>query len=63
MAEFALRFARSHPAVSTVIPGARDGRQSAANARAGTAPLLTTTEFAGVDSLVPRGGGRMIWPA
>jgi aryl-alcohol dehydrogenase-like predicted oxidoreductase len=63
MAEFALRFVRSHPAVSTVIPGARDGRQSAANAKAGTAPLLTTAELAGVDALVTRGGGRMIWPA
>ena len=63
MAEFALRFVRSHSAVSTVIPGARDARQSAANARAGAAPLLTGTELAGVDALVPNGGGRMIWPA
>ncbi len=63
MAEFALRFVRSHPAVSTVIPGARDRRQSAANAAAGRASLLTRAELAGVDALVPRGGGRMIWPA
>ena len=63
MAEFALRFVRSHPAVSTVIPGARDGRQSTANAAAGKAPLLTAGELTEVDSLVPHGGGRMIWPA
>jgi len=63
MAEFALRFVRSHPAVSTIIPGARDGRQASANAAAGAAPLLTEAERASVDLLVPPGGGRRIWPA
>ncbi|MDP1876348.1 MAG: aldo/keto reductase, partial [Actinomycetota bacterium] len=63
MAEFALRFVRSNPAVSTVIPGARDGRQSAANAAAGLAPLLSAGEQAAVDRLVPPGEGRKIWPA
>jgi aryl-alcohol dehydrogenase-like predicted oxidoreductase len=63
LAEFALRFVRSNPAVSTVIPGARDGRQSAANAAAGLAPLLSPEERAAVDRLVPPGGGRKIWPA
>jgi aryl-alcohol dehydrogenase-like predicted oxidoreductase len=63
MAEFALRFVRSNPAVSTVIPGARDGRQSAANAAAGLAPLLSPEERSAVDRLVPPGGGRKIWPA
>ncbi len=63
MAQFALRFTRSHPAVSTVIPGARDRRQSEANAAAGLAPLLSDAESAGVDLLVPPGGGRRIWPA
>ena len=63
MAEFALRFVRSNPAVSTVIPGARDGRQSVANAAAGLAPLLSSDERAAVDRLVPPGGGRKIWPA
>lgn len=63
MAEFALRFVRSNPAVSTVIPGARNGSQSAANAEAGRAPLLSAEERTAVDRLVPPGGGRMIWPA
>ncbi len=63
MAEFALRFVRSHTAVSTVIPGARDGRQAAANAAAGRAPLLTPAESAAVDAIVAPGGGRKIWPA
>jgi len=63
MAEFALRFVRSNPAVSVVIPGARNGQQAAANAAAGFAPLLSDAERAAVDSLVPPGGGRRIWPA
>jgi aryl-alcohol dehydrogenase-like predicted oxidoreductase len=63
MAEFALRFVRSNPAVSTVIPGARNGRQASANAVAGSAPLLSDAEMAGIDRLVPPGGGRRIWPA
>lgn len=63
LAEFALRFVRSDPAVSTVIPGARDGRQSAANAATGVAPLLSPDERAAVDQIVSPGGGRKIWPA
>jgi len=63
MAQFALRFVRSHPAVSTVIPGARDRAQSEANASAGELPLLSPDEQEAVDRLVPPGGGRKIWPA
>ncbi len=63
MAEFALRFVRSHPAVSTVIPGAKDRRQAESNSVAGLKPLLSDEESAAVDRLVPPGGGRKIWPA
>ena len=63
MAAFALRFARSHPAVSTVIPGAKDRRQAESNSAAGLQPLLSAEERAAVDGLVPPGGGRKIWPA
>ena len=63
MSQFALRFVRSNPAVTTVIPGARDRGQSAANAAAGLAPLLSVEESRAVDRLVPQGGGRKIWPA
>lgn len=63
MAQFALRFVRSNPAVSTVIPGARDGRQSSANAAAALAPLMSEAEHGEVDRIVPPGGGRKIWPA
>ena len=63
MTQFALRFVRSHPAVSTVIPGARNRAQSEANASAAGLPLLTPAEAEAVDRLVPPGGGRKIWPA
>jgi aryl-alcohol dehydrogenase-like predicted oxidoreductase len=63
MAQFALRFVRSHPAVSTVIPGAKDRRQAESNSAAGLGPALTDEEMAAVDRVVPPGGGRKIWPA
>jgi aryl-alcohol dehydrogenase-like predicted oxidoreductase len=63
MAQFALRFVRSHPTVSTVIPGAKDRRQAESNSAAGLRPLLSDQERAAVDRLVPPGGGRKIWPA
>lgn len=62
MAALALRFATSHPAVSCAIPGARNGRQAAANVAAGSRPVLTTAEQADVDAVVAPGGGRKIWP-
>ena len=63
MAQFALRFVRSHPAVSTVIPGARNARQARSNAAAGALPLLSDEEQRGVDEIVEPAGGRKIWPA
>lgn len=63
MAQFALRFAMSNPAVSTVIPGARNESQATANAQAALEPLLSDKEIGEVDRLVPPGGGRKIWPA
>jgi myo-inositol catabolism protein IolS len=63
MAQFALRFVRSHPAVSTVIPGAKDRRQAESNSAAGREPLLSAEEKAAVDGLTAPGGGRKIWPA
>lgn len=63
MAQFALRFAMSNPAVSTVIPGARNESQARANAQAALGPLLSDKEVGEVDRLVPSGGGRKIWPA
>lgn len=63
MAQFALRFAMSNPAVSTVIPGARNESQARANAQAALGPLLSDAELGEVGGLVSPGGGRKIWPA
>lgn len=63
MAAFALRFVRSHPAMSVVIPGARNPRQAEANTAAGRLPTLSEEEQAAIDAIVPPGGGRRIWPA
>lgn len=63
MSDFALRFVRSHPAVTTVIPGARNRAQAERNAAAGRAPLLTEGELEAIGRIVPPGGGRRIWPA
>ena len=63
MAQFALRFVSSHPAVSTAIPGARNARQARSNAAAGLLPQLSGEESQGVDRIVASGSGRKIWPA
>jgi aryl-alcohol dehydrogenase-like predicted oxidoreductase len=63
LAQFALRFVRSHPAVTTVIPGARNREQAEANTAAGLLPLLSDSEQQAVDLIVPPGGGRKVWPA
>ncbi len=46
MAEYALRFSLSHPAVSTVIPGMRNPRQAEMNTAAGDADALSPEERA-----------------
>jgi aryl-alcohol dehydrogenase-like predicted oxidoreductase len=63
LSQFALRFVVSHPAVSTVIPGARNQNQAEANVAAGRQPLLSGSDLAAVDEIVPPGGGRRVWPA
>ncbi len=48
MANFALRWILDHPAVSCVIPGARNETQVAENAKASSLAPLTTEQFDGV---------------
>lgn len=62
LSQLALRFVVSHPAVTTVIPGARNRGQARSNTAAGLQPLLSEEEMRGIDRLVPPGGGRKIWP-
>ena len=63
LAQLALQFTLAHPAVTTVIPGAKNVRQMQDNVQAGLLPPLSAAEMAQIDTIVPPGGGRKIWPA
>jgi len=63
LAQLALQFALAHPAVSVVIPGAKNAEQLNANVQAALLPPLTPAEQAQIDAVTPPGGGRKIWPA
>jgi aryl-alcohol dehydrogenase-like predicted oxidoreductase len=63
MAQLALQFTLAHPAVTTVIPGAKNVRQMRDNVEAGLLKPLSAAEMAQIDAIVPPGGGRKIWPA
>ena len=63
LAQAALQFTLAHPAVTTVIPGARNARQVSANVAAAAAPPLNRTDWALIDRVTAHGGGRKIWPA
>ena len=54
MAEYALRFALSHDAVSTVIPGMRTPRQVEMNTAAGDGAYLTRDELSELDAVAWR---------
>jgi aryl-alcohol dehydrogenase-like predicted oxidoreductase len=51
MAQFALRWITMHPAVSVVIPGARNPEQARANAAAADLPPLDAAAMAGVQAV------------
>ena len=63
LSELALRFLIDHPAVTTVIPGARSAEQARENVKAGLLPSLTKEEHKQIDAITPPQGGRKIWPA
>ncbi|RME82166.1 MAG: aldo/keto reductase [Caldilineae bacterium] len=63
LVQLALQFVLAHPAVSTVIPGIKNVRQAEANLATAGLPPLTPKELAQIDTIVPPGGGRKIWPA
>ncbi len=63
LAQLALQFTLAHPAVSTVIPGAKNVRQMRDNIQAELLPSLTDAELEQINNIVPSGGGRKIWPA
>lgn len=63
LAQLALQFTLAHPAVTTVIPGAKNVRQMRDNIQAGLLLPLSAAELAQIEALVPQEGGRKIWPA
>jgi len=63
LAQLAMQFTLAHPAVSTVIPGAKNVQQLRDTLQAGLLPPLSADELAQIDALVAPGRGRKIWPA
>jgi aryl-alcohol dehydrogenase-like predicted oxidoreductase len=54
LAQLAVQFVLSHPAVSTVIPGARNPEQARANAAAASSPPLRPEQLDGVRDVYDR---------
>jgi aryl-alcohol dehydrogenase-like predicted oxidoreductase len=63
LAQLASQFTLAHPAVTTVIPGAKNTQQMRENLEAALLPPLNAAEMANIDLITPAGGGRKIWPA
>jgi aryl-alcohol dehydrogenase-like predicted oxidoreductase len=63
LAQLALQFTLAHPAVSVVIPGAKNEQQLESNLQAAYLPPLTQAELSQIEQITPDGGGRKIWPA
>lgn len=63
LAQLASQFVLANPAVTTVIPGAKNTRQMRDNLGAALLPSLNTAEMAQIDMITPARGGRKIWPA
>ncbi len=63
LAQLAIRFILTNPAVSVVIPGAKRVSQLESNFNAGEHGVLTREEARRIDRIVPPSGGRKIWPA
>lgn len=63
LAQLAFQFPLAHPAVSTVIAGIKNVRQTRENIAAAHLPPLTDAELAAIDQVTAPGAGRKIWPA
>jgi aryl-alcohol dehydrogenase-like predicted oxidoreductase len=63
LAQLALEFVLYNPAVTSVIPGIKNVAQAEKNIQAGRLPALAPEVLDKIDTLVPPGGGRKIWPA
>ncbi|TFG48834.1 MAG: aldo/keto reductase, partial [Anaerolineales bacterium] len=63
LAQLALQFVLAHPAVTTVIPGAKTVQQLEQNVAVGHLPPLGKDILVQINEIVPPGSGRKIWPA
>jgi aryl-alcohol dehydrogenase-like predicted oxidoreductase len=63
LTQLAVQFALQHPAVTTVIPGAKTEKQFAETCASVVSPAFSDDEINLIDSITPPGGGRKIWPA
>jgi len=63
MAQLALQFVLAHPAVTTVIPGAKNVSQLEQNLSVASLPPLGEEAMRKIDAVTPPGGGRKVWPA
>jgi len=63
LAQASLQFVLEHDAVTTVIPGARTANQVMANIAAANVHGLSPADKSLIESVIPPGGGRKIWPA
>lgn len=63
LAQLAIQFTLAHPAVTTIIPGAKTKRQLDDNLGAAAMPPLGADVLERIAAVTPQGGGRKIWPA
>ena len=63
LSQLALQFVLSNPIVTTVIPGAKTVDQLRQNVEVGGLPPLSKQVLSQINEIVPKGGGRKIWPA
>lgn len=63
LAQLAVQFVLAHPAVSTVIPGAKSRQQIHETAQAASLPNLSNDVMERISTITPSAGGRKIWPA
>lgn len=63
LAQLASQFTLAHPAVTTVIPGAKNTKQMRENLEAALLPPLNAAEMSRIEAITPACGGRKIWPA
>jgi len=63
LTQLAIQFVLDHPAVTTVIPGAKTKVQFDESVKVSQFSSFTEAEMEAIDEITPKEGGRKIWPA